>query len=276
MIVTLLTDYGHDDEFVGVCHGVIKAVDPALEILDVTHGIGRYDVRHGAVVLRNTLPYLPVGVHVAVVDPQVGTERRALALETGDGRILVGPDNGLLSLAWERAGGVIVAVDVTRSPHRLEPVSATFHGRDVFAPVAARLAAGAPLAQAGAPLDPVGLMPLELPRPRVDSAGLTATVVGIDGFGNVSLLAGPGDLGAAGLRLGRAAAVRAGDVSLQAVYARTFADVDPGDAIVYEDAARTAAVAINTGDASAALLVRPGDEVRIEPIGEPADGPADG
>ena len=100
-------------------------------------------MRHGAIVLRNTLPYMPVGVHVAVVDPQVGTERRAVALETADGRILVGPDNGLLSLAWERAGGVRLAVDVTRSPHRLEPVSATFHGRDVFAPVAAHLAAGA-------------------------------------------------------------------------------------------------------------------------------------
>ena len=99
-------------------------------------------MRQGALVLRNTLPYMPVGVHVAVVDPQVGTERRAVALRTGDGRLLVGPDNGLLSLAWERCGGVDLAVDVTRSPHRLEPVSATFHGRDIFAPVAAHLAAG--------------------------------------------------------------------------------------------------------------------------------------
>ena len=152
MIVTLLTDYGRDDDFVGVCHGVIRGIAPDAQIVDVTHGIPRYDVRHGALVLRNTLPYMPAGVHVAVVDPQVGTERRALALRCHDGRMLVGPDNGLLSLAWEACGGVDLAVDVTRSPHRLEPVSATFHGRDVFAPVAAHLAAGAELADAGSPL----------------------------------------------------------------------------------------------------------------------------
>ncbi len=157
MIVTLLTDYGRDDDFVGVCHGVIRGIAPDARIVDVTHGIPRHDVRHGALVLRNTLPYMPVGVHVAVVDPQVGTERRALALRCDDGRVLVGPDNGLLSLAWDQAGGVDLAVDVSRSPHRLEPVSATFHGRDVFAPVAAHLAAGAELADAGVPLDPEGL-----------------------------------------------------------------------------------------------------------------------
>ncbi len=166
VIVTLLTDYGRDDEFVGVCHGVIRSIHPDAQIVDVTHGITRYDVRHGAIVLRNTLPYMPVGVHVAVVDPQVGTERRAVALETADGRILVGPDNGLLSLAWERSGGVRLAVDVTRSPHRLEPVSATFHGRDLFAPVAAHLAAGAELADAGDPVEPETLTRLELPAPQ--------------------------------------------------------------------------------------------------------------
>ena len=123
-------------------------------------------MRQGALVLRNTLPYMPVGVHVAVVDPQVGTERRAVALRTGDGRILVGPDNGLLSLAWERCGGVELAVDVTRSPHRLEPVSATFHGRDIFAPVAAHLAAGAELADAGDPLDPAELATRRAARSR--------------------------------------------------------------------------------------------------------------
>ena len=149
MILTLLTDYGRDDDFVGVCHGVIRRIAPEAQIVDITHGIDRYAVRQGALVLRNTLPYMPVGVHVAIVDPQVGTERRGLALRCGDGRILVGPDNGLLSLAWEVCGGVEAAVDITRSPHRLEPVSATFHGRDVFAPVAAHLATGAELVDAG-------------------------------------------------------------------------------------------------------------------------------
>ena len=150
MIITLLTDYGRDDDFVGVCHGVIRTIHPEAQIIDLTHGVRRYAVRQGALVLRNTLPYTPVGVHLAIVDPQVGTERRAVGLRTADGRLLVGPDNGLLSLAWERCGGVELVVDVTRSPHRLEPVSATFHGRDIFAPVAAHLALGAALEDAAA------------------------------------------------------------------------------------------------------------------------------
>ena len=154
MIVTLLTDYGAEDEFVGVLHGVIARVCPGCRIVDLTHGVPRHAVRHAAVVLRNALPYAPAGVHVAVVDPEVGTERRAVALECDDGRLLVGPDNGVLSLAWPQFGGVVEAVDVSRSPHRLEPVSATFHGRDLFAPVAAALAGGAPLPDAGERIDP--------------------------------------------------------------------------------------------------------------------------
>src|SRR5204862_7649801 len=137
VIVTLLSDYGTDDEFVGVCHAVIRSIRPSVPIIDVTHGIRRHDVREGAIVLRNALPYLPVGVPVAVVDPQVGTERRGVAVRCADDRILVGPDNGLLSLAWDRAGGAVEAVDISRSPFRLEPASAAFHGRDVFAAVAA-------------------------------------------------------------------------------------------------------------------------------------------
>src|ERR687888_1769934 len=129
-VITFLSDYGSDDEFVGVCHGVIARIAPEARVIDVTHGIRRHDVRHGALALRNALPHLPIGVHVAIVDPQVGTERRAVAVRCADGRLLVGPDNGLLSLAWQAAGGVDVAIDVSRSPHRLEPVSATFHGRD--------------------------------------------------------------------------------------------------------------------------------------------------
>ena len=114
MIVTLLTDYGRDDDFVGVCHGVIRSICPGAEIVDITHGIPRYSVRRGALVLRNTLPYMPVGVHLAVVDPQVGTERRGVALRCADGRMLVGPDNGLLSLAWGGAG----PASTGGSPHR--------------------------------------------------------------------------------------------------------------------------------------------------------------
>ena len=265
MIVTLLTDYGRDDDFVGVCHGVIRRIHPGAEIVDITHGIARYAVRHGALVLRNTLPYMPKGVHVAVVDPQVGTERRAVALRTGDGRVLVGPDNGLLSLAWERCGGVELAVDVTRSPHRLEPVSATFHGRDIFAPVGAQLAAGAELADAGDPLDPETLARVQLPEPRVDGGVIVANALVVDNFGNVSLNVDHEQLAGTGLTLGGRVEVEAGGKRRLATYAQTFADVDPGDLIVYQDAYRMLALAINRGNAAGAMGVSVDAEVRLQP-----------
>jgi len=266
VILTLLTDYGHDDDFVGVCHGVIAAIAPEVRVIDVTHGIPRFGVRHGAIAMRNTLPYLPAGVHVAVVDPQVGTERRAVALRTGQGRVLVGPDNGLLAPAWEASGGVREAVDVTRSPHRLEPVSATFHGRDVFAPVAAHLAAGAHLADAGEPLDPDGLERLDLPRPSRDPDGtLVAHALTTDRFGNVTLDVEHRDLAGSGLTLGAGVEVESGGRRRRGVYATTFADVPSGGLLVYEDAYRSLAVAVNRGDAAATLSLAPDAEVRLRP-----------
>jgi S-adenosyl-L-methionine hydrolase (adenosine-forming) len=265
VIVTLLTDYGRDDDFVGVCHGVIRGIHPDADIVDITHGVERYAVRQGALVLRNTLPYMPVGVHVAVVDPQVGTERRAIAVRTGDRRILVGPDNGLLSLAWERCDGVEIAVDVTRSPHRLEPVSATFHGRDIFAPVAAHLAAGAELADAGDPLDPDSLERVELPEPREEDGAVVAHALVIDHFGNVGLNVDHERLAGTGMTLGGRVAVDAGGERYIATYAQTFADVNAGELIVYQDAYRSLALAINRGDAASTLGIGVDAEVRLQP-----------
>jgi hypothetical protein len=265
VIVTFLTDYGRDDDFVGVCHGVIRSICPDAQIVDITHGIRRYGVRDGALVLRNTLPYMPVGVHLAIVDPQVGSERRGLALRTGDGRSLVGPDNGVLSLAWEACGGVEAAVDVSRSPHRLEPVSATFHGRDVFAPVAAHLAAGAELLDAGDPLDPEALATVELPRPRTERGALVAHALTIDRFGNAALNVGHDEMAGTGLTLGGTVELEVRGERYLAIYAQTFADVKPGELIVYEDAYRTLAVAINRGDAAATLGLELDAEVRLSP-----------
>jgi S-adenosyl-L-methionine hydrolase (adenosine-forming) len=265
VIVTLLTDYGRDDDFVGVCHGVIRSIEPNVGIVDITHGIPRYGVRQGAIVLRNTLPYMPVGVHMAVVDPQVGTERRALALSTVDGRILVGPDNGLLSLAWARFGGVDLVVDITRSQHRIEPVSATFHGRDIFAPVAAHLAAGAELADAGDPLEPTELAVVALPEPRREDDGIVAHALVVDRFGNAGLNVDHDDLAGSGITLGGTVELEVVGERYLATYAQTFADVTPGELLVYEDAYRTLAVAINRGDAAATLGLRPDAEVRLRP-----------
>jgi S-adenosyl-L-methionine hydrolase (adenosine-forming) len=265
VIVTLLTDYGRDDDFVGVCHGVIHSICPEARIVDITHGIPRYGVRQGALVLRNTLPYMPMGVHMAVVDPQVGTERRGVALRCANGRTLVGPDNGLLSLAWEACGGVELAVDITRSPHRLEPVSATFHGRDVFAPVTAHLAAGAEIADAGEPVAPEELSTVELPEPRVEDGTLVAHVLTVDRFGNAGLNVGHDELAGAGLTLGATVEIEGGGELFLATYTQTFADLKPGELLIYEDAYRMLAVAINRGDAAGTLGLAPDSEVRIRP-----------
>jgi S-adenosyl-L-methionine hydrolase (adenosine-forming) len=264
-VVTFLSDYGLADDFVGVCHGVIARIAPDARVVDVTHGIARHDVREGALVLRRALAYLPAGVHLAVVDPEVGARRRAVALRTAEeDRLLVGPDNGLLIPAAERFGGVLEAIEISTSPWRLEPVSATFHGRDVFAPVAARLAGGAPLASAGEPLEPAELVVLERSEPRREEHALVAHVVASDTFGNAILDAVQDDLQAAGLRLGDAIAARAGGRRVRGVVARTFSDVGAGALIVYEDAGGAVAVAVNGGDATALLGLRAGDEVRLE------------
>jgi S-adenosylmethionine hydrolase len=217
-------------------------------------------------MLARALPYLPAGVHLAIVDPEVGARRRAVALRTSeDDRLLVGPDNGLLLPAAERFGGVAEAVEISASSWRLEPVSATFHGRDVFAPVAARLACGEPLAAAGTPLGAGELVAPERTRPRHEADALVAHVVATDRFGNALLDAVHGDLVERGVRLGDAIAARAGGRRVRGVVARTFSDVAPGALLLYEDAGGSLALAVNGGDAAALLGLRAGDEVRLEP-----------
>ena len=260
-VVTFLSDYGLDDDFVGVCHGVIARIAPDVRVIDVTHGIARHDVRSGAIVLRRALEYLPCGVHLAVVDPGVGSQRRAVALRcASDGRLLVGPDNGLLMLAAQQLGGVTEAVDLDGSAFALDAVSASFHGRDLFAPVAARLAAGATLAQTGTPLDPAGLVALALPRAQVDDQALLAHVLLADGYGNVMLDAERADVEAADLAGGGAVVVN----GVRAAHATTFADVPAGGLLLYEDAYGALSLAINRGSALAALGLQVGDPVRIE------------
>jgi S-adenosyl-L-methionine hydrolase (adenosine-forming) len=263
--ITFLSDYGLADEFVGVVHGVIAEICPDARVIDLAHGVPRQDVQAGALMLARALPYTPAGVHLAVVDPEVGARRRAVALRTAEaGRLLVGPDNGLLLPAAECFGGVDEAVEISASPWRLEPVSATFHGRDVFAPVAARLACGAPLASAGEPLEPGELVALERTQPRQEADALVAHVVGTDTFGNVLLDATHSDLLESDLKLGDAVAARTAGRRVRGVLARTFSDVPAGALLVYEDSGGSLALAVNGGDAAALLGLRPGDEVRLE------------
>jgi S-adenosylmethionine hydrolase len=263
--ITFLSDYGYEDEFVGVCHAVISQIAPGVPVIDLTHGISRQDVMQGAVALSNALPFCPPGVHLAVVDPGVGSPRRAVAAATGEGRFLVGPDNGLLSRAADRLGGVTDAVDIGRSPFRLEPVSATFHGRDLFAPVAAHLALGARLIEAGEPVDPTSLAKLELPIPKLDDNRVGAHAIHVDGYGNVTLNLDSVMLRDGPLRPGQRIQVRAPDGRFEALWASTFSDVEPGELLLYEDSSGALAIAANGGNAAGLLDLRPGAGLELRP-----------
>jgi S-adenosylmethionine hydrolase len=262
-VITFLSDYGVQDDFVGVCHGVMARICPEARVIDLTHGVARHDVLAGALILEGALPYLPIAVHLAVVDPDVGASRRAVALRLADGRAMVGPDNGLLSLAALQAGGIVEAVEIAHSKFRLEPVSATFHGRDIFAPVAAHLAAGVPLAAAGEPCDPAGLVRLALPEPEVADGAVLAHAIYVDRFGNVGLNVGHEALAGLGFKLGRRVRLQAGPREEEVNYVRTFADVTEGELLVYEDAYRRLSIAVSHGDAAERLGLGVGDELRI-------------
>jgi S-adenosyl-L-methionine hydrolase (adenosine-forming) len=269
-VVTFLSDYGHLDEFVGVCHGVIVRRCPSARVIDVTHAIPNHDVRAGAIMLRAALPYLPAGVHLAIVDPGVsaiGTHaRRAVAVRTAEqDQVLVGPDNGLLMPAAERLGGVVAAVDIGESPERLQPVSRTFHGRDIFAPVAAALAAGEPLTAVGEELAVQSLRRLGLPSPELSNGILTAHVLRHDTFGNLILDAAVEDLAELGATLGEEVTVRHTAGVHAARYAATFAEVAPGELLIYEDAQQMVAIAVNRGSAAELLGAGPDDELLLRP-----------
>ena len=250
-----LTDYGLEDGFVAVCHGVVTSIVPDARIVDVSHLIPAYDVRRGAMVLARAAPYLDPAVLVAVVDPEVGGDRRPVAVAT-ESSVLVGPDNGLLLPAADALGGVGRAVVLDRAELFLEPVSATFHGRDVFAPVAAHLLAGAALADVGTAIDPDGLVQLSEPRVFIRLDGLEAEVVDVDHFGNLQLAAEWRDLDT---DLGAPLDVD----GHRAVTGRHFASVAPGDLVVYADSDERVAVAVNGGNAARRLEVTRGATVRI-------------
>jgi S-adenosyl-L-methionine hydrolase (adenosine-forming) len=261
--ITFLTDFGLQDDFVGTCHGVMKRIAPDVEIIDITHGIAAQAVLQGALTLANTLPFMPEGVHLAVVDPGVGGSRRALALRDGQGRIHVGPDNGLLIPAAERMGGIAEAHELTNPEYALESVSRTFHGRDLFSPAAAHLALGVPLADLGPPIAIDALARLELPQPEIGSTRIHCTVLSVDRFGNVQVNLARSQLEQVGIVPGTRVELQTGHERYYAIAARTFADARRGDMILYEDAYRNVSIAISGGDAAAMLGIKEGQNVRI-------------
>jgi S-adenosylmethionine hydrolase len=263
MVITFLSDFGLEDDFVGTCHGVMKRIAPETDVIDITHGIEPQSVLQGALVLANTLPYMPEGVHVAVVDPDVGTPRRALALRTTDGRVLVGPDNGLLIPAAERLGGIEVAFEITNRRYALEPVSATFHGRDVFSPAAAHLSLGLDPSKLGDALDVATLVRPELPQLEVGERRVRATCLYVDRFGNIQLNLNGSQLEPLGIVPGVQVEVEVAMERFYALAARTFAEARTGDIILYEDAYQNIALAISRGNAAQTFGVRAGMEVRL-------------
>lgn len=264
--ITFLSDYGHCDEFAGVCRAVIAKIAPGAAIVDLTHGVERSDVRAGAIALANSLPHCAPGIHLAVVDPGVGTERRAVAVRAAaEDRILVGPDNGLLAPALQRLGGAAQAVDASRSSYRLEPVSATFHGRDLFAPVTAALALGAALKDVGEPIEAGSLIRLNLPRARVEGVRVHAAAIHADRFGNVELNLVHDDLAGGSLQLGERLSVICAAGTHAAAFARTFDDVPEGSLLLYEDSAGALALAVNRGSAASLLGLGRDDPVTLQP-----------
>jgi hypothetical protein len=261
-VIGFLTDFGLQDDFVGTCHGVIARIAPETRLIDVTHGIPPQAVLQGALVLANTTPYLPVGVHLAVVDPGVGSERRAVAVRTTDGRTFVGPDNGLLMLAAD-AIGVESAHELAEPRFRLPEVSRTFHARDVFAPAAAHLSLGVEPAELGPAIAPADLVRIEQPVPEVGRTQIGATVLVIDRFGNVSTNARREHIVALGVRNGDRVEIRLALDRYYALVAETFADAQAGELILYEDSYGLMTLAISRGDAAGLTGVGAGDELRI-------------
>jgi hypothetical protein len=266
--ISFLTDFGGAATAPAVCRGVMLDVAPKARILDLTHDVRPFAVRDGAFLLWSAIPYLPVGVHLVVVDPGVGTERRGIALRVARGDVLVGPDNGVLRPAADRLGGIVEARALTNSRLWRDEVSSTFHGRDVFAPVAAHLASGTEFGEAGEEIDAADLVPLAFPTATLADGKLETGVLFVDTFGNCRLAGDVDDLAAlvGVLGPGMRFAVRAGPDETTLAYEPTFGRVPRGTPLLYRDADYAGlGLAVNQGSAAERFGLAPDQPVSIRP-----------
>jgi hypothetical protein len=270
--ITFLSDYGTGDEFVGVVHSVIRSIAPHVTVIDLTHEIPPYDVRAGSLTLGRAAQYLCPGVALAVVDPGVGTERRAVAIEVGDGQsYLVGPDNGLLASAVAMSGGVTAVVELTNRDRQLAAPGATFAGRDIFAPAAAHLCNGVPLEELGTTIDPMSLRPGLMPLPRDDGGSLVAEVLWVDRFGNCQLNVDPVEIDDLGARV----QLRWGEDVRTAERAATYEGIAVGQVGLVTDSYGLLSVCMGKRSAADELTMRVGTEVTLAAPGD-GDPPSDG
>jgi S-adenosylmethionine hydrolase len=266
--VSFLSDYGLEDEFVGVVTSVIRGIAPHVTVIDVTHGVPPHDVRAGGLALARAAQYLAPGVVLAVVDPGVGTQRRAVAVEVGDGdAVFVGPDNGVLASAVAMVGGASAAVELTDPAFHLPAPGPTFAGRDVFAPAAAHLCNGAALADLGEPVNPAALLPGVLPVSRTEGERLVAEVLWVDRYGNVQLNVGPDEIDAFGDRV----VLELHDGVRTAGRAAAYGAIAPGAVGLVVDSYGLVSIAADRRSAATELGLAPGDTVMLQPA-QGADG----
>jgi S-adenosylmethionine hydrolase len=261
--ICFLSDYGLGDDFVGLCKGVILRIAPRATIIDLTHDVPGFEVEVGAEILEHATRYMPEdAVYLAVVDPGVGTERLGLALQTAKGALLVGPDNGLLLPAAESLGGITDAFSLTNAAYHVQPVSSTFHGRDIFAPATAHLASGLDPARLGEALDPVSLVRVGTPGIRKEGLNtLTTSIIGVDRYGNIRLSVPEVE---ADVEFGALLRVEAGEGGgMLARYVETFGRSKVGDLVLVPDSHKRLSLSVNKGNASRALALKIGDQVRL-------------
>ena len=265
-VIGFLTDFGLDGA-AAICRGVMLSIARDAQIVDISHTVAKYAIRDGAYLLATAVPWLPVGVHVAVVDPGVGTDRRPIALLTARGDVLIGPDNGLLLPAARRLDGVTEARVIENPSWLLPATSSTFHGRDVFAPAAAHLATGARFTDVGPEVDRSTLVELAAATASASEGHLATEVVYVDSFGNLRLAGGVEELAAAlgpvdaGARLAVSLPERDSDEPAAVRWSRTFGESPAGELLMYEDSSGALAIAESSGNA--ALRLRVGSGARI-------------
>ncbi len=268
--VTFLSDFGLRDEFVGVVKSVIREIARHVTVVDLTHDITPYDVRGASLTLARSVQYLPSGVVLAIVDPGVGTERRAVAVEVGDGEgVLIGPDNGILAPGVAMAGGAGRTVVLSNRDYQLEAPGATFAGRDVFGPAAAHLCNGVDLAELGEAVDPATLLPGIVPLSRPDGLGLAAEVLWVDRFGNAQLNLGADDIDGWGDRV----RLRLGETHRSAVVVGAYGTLGPGQIGLVVDSYGLLAVCLDRRSAADELGLGPGDPVIVEPVPDDDERP---